>query len=44
MVMAAVDGHSGNPHDYRDYKLREIMKEQQFLPDVKQGEAASMVG
>lgn len=44
MVMAAVEGHSGNPHDYRDYKLREIMKERQFMPDVKQGEPASVLG
>ena len=27
MVMAAVDGHNGNPHLYRDHKLHEIMKE-----------------
>jgi len=25
MVMAAVDGHSGSPGQYRDYKLRQIM-------------------
>jgi len=25
MVMAAVDGHSGSPHNYRDYKLHQIM-------------------
>lgn len=31
MVMAAVDGHGGNPGDYRDYRLRQVM----------QGEAAS---
>ncbi len=26
MVMAAVDGHSGPPGQYRDYKLRQIME------------------
>lgn len=26
MVMAAVDGHSGSPGQYRDYKLQQIMK------------------
>ena len=26
MVMAAVDGHSGSPGRYRDYKLRQIMQ------------------
>jgi hypothetical protein len=25
MVMAAVDGHSGSPGQYRDYKLKQIM-------------------
>jgi hypothetical protein len=29
MVMAAVDGHSGSPGDYRDYKLRQIMELEQ---------------
>jgi hypothetical protein len=27
MVMAAVEGRSGNPHHYRDYRLRQIMQE-----------------
>jgi hypothetical protein len=27
MVMAAVDGHCGEPGQYRDYRLRQIMKE-----------------
>jgi hypothetical protein len=27
MVMAAVDGHGGEPGRYRDYRLRQIMKE-----------------
>lgn len=27
MVMAAIDGHGGNPNDYRDYRLQQIMKE-----------------
>jgi len=26
IVIAAVDGHAGNPHDYRDYRLRQIMQ------------------
>lgn len=26
MVMAAVEGHSGSPHLYRNYKLKQIMK------------------
>jgi hypothetical protein len=26
MVMAAVDGRSGSPGQYRDYKLRQIME------------------
>jgi hypothetical protein len=26
MVMAAVDGKTGSPGDYRDYKLRQIME------------------
>lgn len=26
MVMAAVDGHSGTPGEYRDYRLQQIMK------------------
>ncbi|HKP45000.1 MAG TPA: hypothetical protein VJT50_00245 [Pyrinomonadaceae bacterium] len=28
MVAAAVDGHAGNPNQYRNYKLRQIMAEQ----------------
>jgi hypothetical protein len=28
MVMAAVDGHAGDPHAYRDYRLHPIMHEQ----------------
>ncbi|MEP6741365.1 MAG: hypothetical protein ABJB61_02620 [bacterium] len=27
MVMAALDGHGGEPGLYRDYRLRQIMKE-----------------
>jgi hypothetical protein len=27
MVMATVDGHKGEPGLYRDYRLRQIMKE-----------------
>ena len=28
MVLAALDGHAGEPGQYRDYRLRQIMKEQ----------------
>ena len=34
MVMAGVDGHSGEPGSYRDYQLKQIMFEQR-------GEAAT---
>jgi len=27
MVSAAIDGRNGNPHDYRDYRLKSIMNE-----------------
>ncbi len=27
MVLAAIDGNRGNPHDFRDYRLKSIMKE-----------------
>ncbi|HEX8096766.1 MAG TPA: hypothetical protein VF507_01965, partial [Pyrinomonadaceae bacterium] len=29
IAMAAVDGHAGDPHQYRDYRLRPIMREKQ---------------
>jgi hypothetical protein len=32
MVMAAVDGREGNPNAYRDYRLRQIMKEVKSAP------------
>ena len=31
MVMAAVDGHAGDPGEYRDYRLRQIMDERQII-------------
>ncbi|MGH9908264.1 MAG: hypothetical protein ACRD8U_22085, partial [Pyrinomonadaceae bacterium] len=44
MVMAAVDGRTGNPHKYRDYKLREIMKEGLSHQNPNEREPAIMVG
>ena len=35
MVMAALDGRGGHPGDYRDYKLRPIMKEQSAHKEVE---------
>jgi hypothetical protein len=35
MVMAAVDGKSGNPNNYRDYRLRLIMDESQSAAAVE---------
>lgn len=32
MVMAALEGHSGEPGRYRDYRLRQIMKESTITP------------
>lgn len=44
MVMAAVDGHEGNPNQYRDYRLRQIMKEVQAASiEARQG-SPLMVG
>ena len=31
MVMAAVDGHAGDPGQYRDYRLRQIMDERRVI-------------
>jgi hypothetical protein len=31
MVMAAVDGHAGEPGEYRDYRLRQIMDERRVI-------------
>jgi hypothetical protein len=36
IVMAAVDGKSGNPNSYRDYKLREIMRMEASAPSKAQ--------
>jgi len=44
MVMAAVDGHEGNPNQYRDYRLRQIMKEAQITPIGAQQDSPMMVG
>lgn len=40
MVMAAIDGQTGNPNSYRNYKLHEIMKEH---PDVTAATARESV-
>ena len=43
MVMAAVDGHSGSPGQYRDYKLKQIMKmEQGAVPQQAPSEALAL--
>ncbi len=39
MVMAAVDGQAGEPGHYRDYKLRQIMKEK--VPDELENDPRS---
>ena len=44
MAMAAVDGRSGNPHEYRDYRLREIMREGQLLRNPNEMESAILAG
>ena len=44
MAIAAVDGRSGNPHEYRDYRLREIMREGLLLRDPKEMESAVAAG
>jgi hypothetical protein len=44
MVMAAVDGHEGNPNQYRDYRLRQIMKEAQTAPIGTEQDTPMMVG
>jgi hypothetical protein len=36
MVMAALDGHGGNPGTYRDYRLRQIMKESSEAKEVEE--------
>ena len=36
MVMAALDGHGGNPGAYRDYRLRQIMKESSDAKKVEE--------
>ena len=35
MVFAAIDGKSGNPNEYRDYRLKAIMKESQAKKNTK---------
>jgi hypothetical protein len=41
MVMAAVDGHEGNPNLYRDYKLRQIMRMHALNPPGMEVEETS---
>lgn len=42
MVMAAVDGHSGSPGQYRDYKLKQIMElKSQIAPEISPEAVAS---
>lgn len=35
MIVAAAEGQSGNPNEYRDYKLREIMKVQKGFDSTR---------
>jgi hypothetical protein len=35
MTMAAVDGKKGSPHEYRNYRLKEIMAEKSKVNEVK---------
>ena len=44
MAMAAVDGHKGNPNQYRDYRLRQIMKEAEPVPIGAEQNSPMMVG
>lgn len=44
MVLAAVDGHSGNPHSYRDYRLHQIMCEQATKSMDDKRESTLIVG
>ncbi|MFN0111080.1 MAG: hypothetical protein ACKVZH_19640 [Blastocatellia bacterium] len=46
IAWAAVDGHSGNPHQFRDYKLRPIMDNglTRTLKEVKDGVDRRQVG
>ena len=44
MVMAAVDGRQGDPNDYRDYRLRQIMKAPKPAAIVAPEDAPMMVG
>jgi hypothetical protein len=44
MVVAAVEGCSGNPNDFRDYRLKEIMKEPEARRSGTKREAPAMVG
>lgn len=44
MVSAAVDGCEGEPNDYRDYKLRQIMNEQSAIEDGAERESELVLG
>lgn len=44
MVLAAVEGCKGDPNDYRDYRLRQIMKEARPATIVSDRDAPLMVG
>jgi hypothetical protein len=44
MVVAAVDGCSGNPNNFRDYRLKEIMREPGAKKSSMTQEAPAMVG
>lgn len=40
MVLAALDGHSGEPGLYRDYHLKQIMKESVPVPEINERDLA----
>jgi hypothetical protein len=44
MVIAAVDGHAGDPHEYRDYRLRPIMKESSSPASVDESQSSMVLG
>ena len=35
IVFAAIDGKTGNPNDFRDYRLQSIMSEQKIETEAK---------
>jgi hypothetical protein len=44
MVTAAVDGRAGNPHEFREYRLRQIMSEPKAATISKEQNSSLMVG